>query len=159
MSRIPDPNALRRDRKDDASWTVLDPKGKVKKVPSWPLIDPSERDIELWESIWKRPQSILWEQNSQEIEVALYIRRLGEVELKDAGASLNTLLIRQMESLLLTTSSMYRAKVKMGDKALKPNARKPSRSSDNDSAKMRFRLKLVEDAAKAASPKGSSRSS
>ena len=139
MSRIPDPNALRRDRKDDASWTVLDPKGKVKKVPSWPLVEPSERELELWDAIWKRPQSILWEQNSQEIEVALYIRRLGEVELKDAGASLNTLLIRQMESLLLTTSSMYRAKVKMGDQTVKPNSVKRIGSKHNDSAQMRYR--------------------
>ena len=141
MSRIPDPNALRRDRKDDALWTVLDPKGKVKKIPSWPLVEPSEREVELWEAIWKRPQSILWEQNSQEIEVALYIRRLSEVELKDAGASLNTLLIRQMESLLLTTSSMYRAKVRIGVEATNPRTNNATRSAD--SAKMRHRLNLV----------------
>ena len=42
MARIPDPNAFRRDRKDDAAWTVLDPKGKVEKVPIWPLLEPSE---------------------------------------------------------------------------------------------------------------------
>lgn len=73
--------------------------------------------------------------------MALYIRRLSEVEIRDAGASLNTLLIRQMESLLLTTSSMYRATVKIGSEAVKPNLSK--KPSANDSAKMRYRLKVV----------------
>lgn len=141
MARIPDPNAFRRDRKDDAAWTVLDPKGKVKKIPSWPLVEPSDREIELWEAIWKRPQSILWEQNSQQIEVALYIRRLGEVEIKDAGASLNTLLLRQMESLLLTTPSMYRAKVKMGTEVDK-SRKKPTEQVEQRPSP-RERLKLI----------------
>ena len=140
MARIPDPNAFRRDRKDDAAWTVLDPKGKVKKIPSWPLVEPSDREIELWEGIWKRPQSILWEQNSQQIEVALYIRRLSEVEIKDAGASLNTLLLRQMESLLLTTPSMYRAKVKMGNEVPMSREKPIRQGKPGTSARDRFKL-------------------
>ena len=140
MARIPDPNAFRRDRKDDAAWTVLDPKGKVKKIPSWPLVEPSEREIELWEAIWKRPQSILWEQYSQEFEVALYIRRLGEVEKADAGASLNTLLLRQMESLLLTTPSMYRAKVKIGSEVVSTRKKPVQQADQRQSPKERLRL-------------------
>ena len=140
MARIPDPNAFRRDRKDDVAWTVLDPKGKVEPAPIWPLVEPSERELELWESIWKRPQSVLWQQYLQEFEVALYIRRLSEVELRDANASLHTLLIRQMESLLLTTPSMYKAKVRIGNEATKPTERKSEKVKESTNLKQRLKI-------------------
>lgn len=142
MARIPDPNALRRDRKDDVAWTVLDPNGKVEPTPEWPLVEPSERELELWESIWKRPQSVLWKRYLLEFEVALYIRRLSEVELRDANASLHTLLIRQMESLLLTTPSMYKAKVRIGSDAPIPKSQKATGRKPQSS--MRDRLKVVQ---------------
>ena len=141
MARIPDPNALRRDRKDDVAWTVLDPNGKVEPAPVWPLVEPSDRELELWESIWKRPQSVLWQRHLLEFEVALYIRRLSEVELRDANASLHTLLIRQMESLLLTTPSMYKAKVRIGEPVVQQAPRNATNS--NVQSSLRSRLKLV----------------
>jgi len=141
MARIPDPNALRRDRKDDMAWTVLDPSGKVEPTPDWPLVEPSDRELELWGSIWKRPQSLLWQQYLREFEVALYIRRLSEVELRNAIASLHTLLIRQMESLLLTTPSMYKAKVRIGKVVSKQKIKKETRR--NSQCLMRDRLKVV----------------
>jgi hypothetical protein len=141
MSRIPDPNSLRRDRKDDISWTILDPNGNVETLPTWPLIKPLDRELELWEWIWKRPQSVLWKQNHQEFEVALYIRRLCEVEQRNAAASLHTLLIRQMESLLLTIPSMYKARVKIGLEGAKPDSTKTTRT--NNSGNLKRRLKVV----------------
>ena len=143
MARIPDPNALRRDRKDDFAWTVLDPNGRVEPAPDWPLVDPLERELELWESIWKRPQSVLWKQHVQEFEVALYIRRLCEVEKKNAHASLHTLLIRQMESLLLTTPSMYRARVKIAKEVVERTETNPDRTSDG--IDLRRRLTAVKN--------------
>ena len=141
MARIPDPNAFRRDRKDDAAWTVLDPKGKVKDVPEWPLVMPLDREIELWNTIWERPQSVLWEENSLEIEVALYIRRLAEVELEGTSASRHALLQRLMESLSLTTPSMYRAKVKIAHEIPKPISRTTNRQKPQSG--IRERLKIV----------------
>ena len=141
MGRIPDPNALRRDRKDDRSWTSLDPNGKVKQVPIWPLVEQSDREVELWIYFWEMPQSILWESNSQEIEVALFVRRLGEVERAGSTASLHTLLIRQMESLLLTIPSMYKARVKISNESVDSNV---GRKSDSDQGStIRERMKLV----------------
>lgn len=141
MGRIPDPNALRRDRKDDRSWTLLDSNGKVKQAPIWPLIEQSEREVDLWIYFWEMPQSILWERNSQEIEVALFVRRLCEVERVGATASLHTLLIRQMESLLLTIPSMYKARVKIGIESENSNAR--NRSDSTEGSSIRERMKLV----------------
>ena len=145
MARIPDPNALRRDRKDDAAWTVLDPMGKVKHLPHWPLINPSFRELELWEWIWKRPQSVLWAEYRQEIEVALYLRQLALVEI-EGGPANYTVLIRQMESLLLTTPAMYKARVKIGKSADNPAVRHRNRVSG--SSDLRGRIQSVPDSQK-----------
>ena len=142
MARIPDPNALRRDRKDDVSWTILDPKGKAEPIPHWPLINPSFRELELWEWIWKRPQSVLWAEYRQEIEVALYLRQLALVEI-DGGAANYTVLIRQMESLLLTTPSMFKARVRIGKEETKNEPRKTNRNPE--SSNLRRRLHSIPD--------------
>lgn len=145
MARIPDPDAFRRDRKDDVSWTVLVPGQKVEQVPTWPLPGQSVREEELWALFWAMPQGILWLRNSQEIEVALYVRRLSEVEVSGATASLHTLLMRQMSSLLLTIPAMYQARVKIGGDENK-SRRKDSERSDNSSSpvtSIRDRVKLV----------------
>lgn len=143
-SPIPDPNALRRDRKDDASWTTLPAKVEV-KVPIWPLVGQSEREVELWEGIWKRPQALLWKQNFQEIEVALYIRQLSIVELPSVGgAALAMILIRQADSLLLTIPAMYKARVKIAVDEIKAKGSKKSSSPSTISGgSTRTRLKVV----------------
>lgn len=145
MARIPDPNAFRRDRKDDVSWTVLIPGQKVDQVPAWPLPGQSVREEELWALYWAKPQAILWLRNSQEIEVALYVRRLSEVEVSGATASLHTLLMRQMSSLLLTIPAMYQARVKIGGDENKSRRKDSTKSDDSTSSviSMRDRIKLL----------------
>ncbi len=144
-SPIPDPTALRRDRKDDASWTTLPSKVDV-KVPAWPLVGQSERELELWEAIWKRPQALLWKQNTQEIEVALYCRQLAMVEMPSAGggAANHAILIRQSENLLLTIPAMYKAHVKIAADEISALSNKKSSSkspaSAGTSVKDRFRV-------------------
>ena len=109
----PDPNALRRDRKDDVSWTTLP--GGVRKgpFPAWPLPTVSEREVELWESYWAKPQSDLWKRNAQEHEVAIFVRRVAEVEKPDAPTTLGVLVQHQMDALLLTIPAMYKARVQI----------------------------------------------
>ena len=144
-SPIPDPNALRRDRKDDASWTTLPAKVDV-KLPAWPLVGRSEREAELWEGLWKRPQALLWKQNSQEIEVALYARQLATVELPSVGggAANHMILIRQADNLLLTIPAMYKARVKIAVDEIKARTTKKSSSkapaTSGASVKDRFRV-------------------
>ena len=140
-SPIPDPNALRRDRKDDASWTTLPSKVDV-KTPPWPLVGLSDREIELWEAIWKRPQALLWKQNSQEIEVALYVRNLSVVE-DDGTAAQHMILIRQADNLLLTIPSMYKARVKIAPNEVKARGTKRKVVATSNGSSMRDRLKVV----------------
>jgi len=145
MARVPDPEAFRRDRKDDLSWTVLAVGQTVDQVPAWPLTGQSAREATLWAMYWAKPQAILWKQNGLEIEVGLFVRRLGEVELSGADASRHTLLFRQMEALLLTISSMHRVRVRIEPPELAP--RKSSirhlRDEQPRSSSIRSRLKEV----------------
>lgn len=110
----PDPNALRRDRKDDPSWLVL-PNVSAGVVPVWPLPDGCSRELELWEFYWGKPQSVLWLKNQQEHEVAIFVRRVAEVEASGSSTALGVLVQRQMDALLLTIPSMYKARVRIAD--------------------------------------------
>lgn len=111
----PDPNAARRDRKSDGEWTILPAAGRTPPAPAWPLSDATERETDLWEREWRRPQAIIWERNGQEIEVALYVRRLAEAELPDSPVSLGTLLKQMQEALGLSLPGMLRNRWKVGD--------------------------------------------
>lgn len=111
----PDPNALRRDRKDDASWTTLPAEGRKGKAPTFPLVDPSPRELVLWSLFWRKPQAVLWEKNGQEFAVAMYVRTFSEAELAEAQTALRTLVRQQAGELLLTIPSMYSARVRIAD--------------------------------------------
>ena len=102
----PDPNALARER-DEGEWTLLPAHGRGKRAaPVWPLPEPQSRELELWRSLWVKPQALMWERNGQEIEVALYVRRLTEAEWADSAVNLSTLVRQMGDSLGLTTPGM-----------------------------------------------------
>lgn len=127
----PDPNALRRDRKDDAAgWSSL-PVAREGDVPEFPLPDVSGRELMLWESYWRKPQAILWERNGQQLEVALHVRTFAEAEKADSAASLRTLVRQQMGELLLTIPAMLAARVRIADDevAARREVVRPERSS------------------------------
>lgn len=101
----PDPTALRRDR-DAGEWTVLPAEGREGAMPEWPLTEQSIREFELWETLWRKPQAIMWERYGQDFEVALYVRRFSEAELMDSRVNLSTLVRQMADSLGLTTPGM-----------------------------------------------------
>lgn len=143
----PDPNALRRDRKSDAGWTVLPVAGRTGAAPEWPLTEWTRREEVLWSSFWSKPQAILWERNAQVFEVALHIRCFAEAEKPDAATSLRTLVRQQADALLLTIPAMLSARVKLSsdDLAEKRQASKPAVRP----ASSRSRLRRVPDASDA----------
>lgn len=101
----PDPNALRRER-DAGEWTILPTEGRVGATPEWPLEGQSEREGELWDRLWRMPQALMWDRYSQELEVALYVRRLVEAEQPEAKVTVGTLVRQMADSLGLTTPGM-----------------------------------------------------
>ena len=115
----PDPNALRRDRKSDAGWTVLPVSGREGDAPEWPLTEWTRREEVLWVAFWAKPQAILWEKNGQSFEVALHVRCFAEAELSEAPTALRTLVRQQADALLLTIPAMHSARVKFSDDDLR----------------------------------------
>jgi hypothetical protein len=109
--RPPDPNALRRDRKDDAAWVRLPAAGRDGDAPAWPLSAARDRELELWSILWRKPQAILWDRNDQVFEVAMYVRTLSEAEQPHAPVNLRTLAKQQGDALLLTIPAMRQARV------------------------------------------------
>ena len=104
----PDPEALRRERGTDPGWHVLPVTGRSGPPPQWPLPDPSDRERELWATLWRKPQATRWEVLGQELEVALYVRRFVAAERPDASSSA-VVVVRQLgEALGLTIPGLLR---------------------------------------------------
>lgn len=105
----PDPNALRRDRAaDKAGWTTLPAEGRTGEPPQWPLVAAQPREEVLWESMWARPQAVMWERLGQEIEVAMFCRKLSEAELPKASVELQKVVRQYLDSLGMSVQGMLR---------------------------------------------------
>lgn len=95
-------------RQNSEEWIKLPASGREAPAPAWPLSEPTGREIELWSREWRRPQAILWEAHGQEIEVALYVRRLAEAETPESPATIGVLVHRMQEALGITQSGLAR---------------------------------------------------
>lgn len=136
----PDPHALRRDR-EAGQWVTLPAEGRTGPTPEWPLTDPTARELELWQQLWRKPQALLWERNGQHHEVAMYCRRFAAAEVPDAPVALGTLVRQMMDSLLLTIPAMRSARVQIAGGEGKAEAEsKPARRRGGGS---RARLTVV----------------
>lgn len=102
----PDPNSLRGAARDTGDWTTLPAEGRKGRAPAWPLSKATRRETALWQREWKRPQALMWERQGQQLEVALYVRRLAEAEYRDSPVALSTLVRQMMDSLGLTAPGM-----------------------------------------------------
>lgn len=101
----PDPMALRRER-DAGEWTILPAEGREGATPAWPLTDQTIRESTLWEQLWAKPQALMWERYGQDVEVALYVRRLTEAEGMESAVTLTTVVRQMADSLGITTPGM-----------------------------------------------------
>lgn len=149
----PDPEALRRDRADDAAgWVVLPAAGRQGKTPAWPLAAPmgdvtltdeegketterallvevETRELEVWAGEWRRPQAVEWERNGQELEVALYVRSLVSAEDPAAKANARTLVKQQQEALGISLPGLHRNRWRIAEMPQESSgARAPVRS-------------------------------
>lgn len=83
------------------------------------------------------PQAVMWQHLRQDIEVALYVRRLVQVEQRDSPASVGTLVRQMADNLGLTTPGMLRNRWRIGEPEPK-TARRPAVASR--SARDRFKV-------------------
>ncbi|WP_201752961.1 phage terminase small subunit [Micromonospora rubida] len=148
----PDPKALRRDRKSDGEWTVLPSAGRAGDPPAWPLSehedsDWGEREAELWRRLWASPQACEWERQGQDLEVALYVRRLVEAEQPGARANLATLVRQMADALGLTIPGLRTNRWRIAVDQVA--AKRAEKSTPPESARMaaRDRFQVVDGAA------------
>jgi hypothetical protein len=122
----PDPNALRRDRaSDQAGWTTLPREVPEQDPPAWPLIAPSDRELSFWEQQWRKPQSLIWRQLGQELEVAFFVRKMCEAELPRASVELRKSIRQDFDSLGLSVQGMLRNRWKIAPAVEKPEPGSP----------------------------------
>lgn len=135
-----DPMALRE--RDAGEWTVLPGEGRQGATPEWPLSDQTIRESGLWETLWRKPQALMWERFGQDIEVALYVRRLTEAELMDSPVTLTTVVRQMADSLGLTTPGLRANRWRIvREEEAAPTARPGSQPAGKVSS--RSRLKVV----------------
>jgi hypothetical protein len=96
----PDPDSFRQDGRD---WVTL-PMTYSGPVPEFPLVNPTDRELELWTRLWGQGHAIMWLANSQEIDVALHCRVTASIEACEGEptAALLGVRIRMGEDLGLT---------------------------------------------------------
>lgn len=136
----PDPNALSRER-DAGEWFVLPAAGRAGDPPEWPLVEPTERELELWARLWAKPQALMWQRLGLEFEVAIYTRRLGEAELAESKVNLSTLLRQMSDSLGLTTPGMRANRWRIEAAPDSPSGKSSSQSEEKrPSARDRYRV-------------------
>lgn len=108
----PDPNALRRARANDPAWTRIPADVRAGKVaPEWPLVEPSVRELELWEAWWQQPVAVLWEDAHAEHYVAFTVRMFAEAEMPKARTEDRKSLNQMMANLYLTPDSQLRGRI------------------------------------------------
>ncbi|MFJ4907712.1 hypothetical protein ACIQCR_24645 [Streptomyces sp. NPDC093249] len=139
----PDPNALRRNRKSDASgWRTLPAEGRTGPAPGWPLTEPTDREYDLWTDLWETPQAVAWEDLGQALEVALFVRTLAEAEQPDARVDVKKMVRSYLDSLGLSVAGMLRNRwrVAPGPEAGEPAAPVASVAPQRRSARDRFKV-------------------
>lgn len=132
----PDPNALRRER-DAGEWTILPAEGREGDAPDWPLTEADDREDEIWSALWAKPQALMWDRYGQELEVALYVRRLVESEGRGSLVNLGTLVRQMADSLGLTTPGMRANRWRIAAEESAPAAR-TAESRPQSSARSRM---------------------
>ena len=92
----PDPDSYRSLKRD---WVDL-PAVWDGPIPSWPLPGVVvEAEVELWESMWRKPQAKMWAAFGVEAQVAAYVRVFLESIEPGAAAALKTT-ARQLDNEL-----------------------------------------------------------
>lgn len=104
-----DPKSLRSMKLAERNGKKILPSTFAGALPEWPLTYASARASEVWELYWKKPQAHLWAIQGSEFEVAIHVQTLCEAEVPNVQTSTRTLLLQQMNSLMLTEASLSKA--------------------------------------------------
>lgn len=128
----PDPNALRRDRKDDKEWLTL-PVSPVEDVPEFPLSAVTPEEKVLWAALWGKPQAHMWVALDQTYQVAIYARSFLEAAAPGAVSGLKTAVLRMEAELGISIVGMNALRWKFGvDELAEKRDETPAATSTRD---------------------------
>ena len=91
------------------SLAALPAEGFAGPVPDFPLPDPSDRELVVWEQAWRTPQACAWSMPSESWRtrtVALWVRTTVRCEAEDAPASLLGQVHRFADQIGMTTAGL-----------------------------------------------------
>lgn len=126
----PDPAALRRDRKDDATWVTLptvhdvvapefplepishydiyfEDKNRVKEFDAEATNAARDAELKLWGNLWAKPQAVMWDRLGLAYEVAAYVRAYIESTGPDSNSGLKTAALRMAAEIGLSLPGMH----------------------------------------------------
>ena len=138
-----DPNSGRSDRAG-FKLTALPAEGYAGPVPDFPLPGATDRELEVWESVWRSPQACAWSLPSESWRVrsvAMWVRT--SVRCEDPAASPNLLaqLHRFADQIGMTTAGLASmgwsvAKDELAEKRSEQGGQPPAPSSSRDRMKV-----------------------
>lgn len=70
----PNPTSRRQTGNQANTWTDLPAAGYTGPVPEWPFAGSKDRELEVWERIWRTPQAAAWITLGWTFDIALYVR-------------------------------------------------------------------------------------
>ncbi|WP_241193093.1 hypothetical protein [Streptomyces sp. ADI98-10] len=139
----PDPRSLKSAASmDKGGWRTLPAEGRGGEPPEWPLTEAADRELDLWDDMWAKPQAVAWEDMGQELEVALFVRTLAEAERADARVDVKKMVRGYLDSLGLSVAGMNRNRWKIAPAVDEPMAA-PVAGAPVRRPSARDRLKVV----------------
>lgn len=127
------------------SLTALPSEGYDGEIPEFPLPNPKQRELDVWEQTWRLPQACAWSLPSEawrQRTVAMWVRVSVRAEEPDAPATVLAQLHRFADQIGLTTAGLAEMGWKVAvDQVAEKSAAKSSASSKPKSS--RDRMKLV----------------
>lgn len=140
----PDPRSLKSAASmEKGGWRTLPAEGRAGSAPEWPLTEGADRELDLWDDLWAKPQAVAWEDMGQELEVALFVRTLAEAERADARVDVKKMVRGYLDSLGLSVAGMNRNRWKIAPATDEPAAAGPESAARVLRPSARDRLKVV----------------
>ena len=103
-----DPSSGRSDRRG-FRLSALPAEGFDGDAPNFPLLNPTERELDLWAWAWTTPQACAWSLHSESWRVrtvALWVRLSARCEVEDAPAALLAQLHRFADQIGMTPAGL-----------------------------------------------------
>ncbi|MEU3203559.1 hypothetical protein ABZ702_06680 [Streptomyces cyaneofuscatus] len=128
---------------EKGGWRTLPAEGREGSAPEWPLTEGADRELDLWDDLWSKPQAVAWEDMGQELEVALFVRTLAEAERADARVDVKKMVRGYLDSLGLSVAGMNRNRWRIAPAVDEPVAAGPVSVAPVRRPSARDRLKVV----------------